>query len=70
MTFWRDDIIGCETLKKVKLMYLQVKLKENQFNLSLICFFFLVKNQKAQNTTVTIEVLINLEIKLQHASCQ
>ena len=67
MTFWRDDIIGCETLKKVKLMYLQVKLKENQFNLSA---FFLVKNQKAQNTTVTKEVLINLEIKLQHASCQ
>ena len=44
MTFWRDDIIGCETLKKVKLMYLQVKLKENQFNLS--AFFFWLKTKK------------------------
>ena len=30
--FWRDTSIGCKTLRKVRLMYLQVKLKETQFN--------------------------------------
>ena len=30
--FWRDAFICCKTLRKVRLMYLQVKLKETQFN--------------------------------------
>ena len=36
--FWRDDFIGCKTLRKVRLMFLQVELKEAQFNLINLIF--------------------------------